>query len=81
MMQVESDFNFCNAVFIYPQYDEDDPNDDDSDDDGGSGGGGDNGMRTDESSFVIEPFVAILDGDIRGCAQSDGAAMNCIVLT
>ena len=90
MMQVESDFDFRNVVFIYPQYDdddarggndEDDPDNEDSDDDGGGGGGGDNGMRTDESSFVIEPFVAILDGGIRGCAQSDGAAMNCIVLT
>lgn len=68
MMQVESDFDFRNVVFIYPQYDddnarggndEDDPDDDDSDDDGGGGGGGDNGMRTDESSFVIEPFVSM----------------------
>ncbi|KAL3826742.1 hypothetical protein ACHAXA_009351 [Cyclostephanos tholiformis] len=63
MMQSESDFDFRNVVFIYPQYDNDsqgndkDDSDDDENDDGG--GGGDNGMKTDESSFVIEPFVSM----------------------
>jgi hypothetical protein len=63
MMQSESDFDFRNVVFIYPQYDNDvqsngkDDDDDDESDDGG--GGGDNGMKSDDSSFVIEPFVSM----------------------
>lgn len=61
MMQSESDFDFRNVVFIYPQYDDDARGNDDSDDDESDdgGGGGDNGMKTDESSFVIEPFVSM----------------------
>ena len=63
MMQSESEFDFRNVVFIYPQYDNDaennekDDSDDDESDDGG--GGGDNGMKSDDSSFVIEPFVSM----------------------
>lgn len=63
MMQSESDFDFRNIVFIYPQYDNDanskekDESDDDESDDGG---GGDNGMKSaDNSDFVIEPFVSM----------------------
>ena len=63
MMQSESEFDFRNVVFIFPQYDNDaenndkDDSDDDESDDGG--GGGDNGMKSDDSSFVIEPFVSM----------------------
>ncbi|KAL7443278.1 hypothetical protein ACHAXH_007077 [Discostella pseudostelligera] len=63
MMQSESDFDFRNIVFIYPQYDKDskDDSDDDNDEsDDGGGGGGDNGMKAnDTANFDIEPFYSM----------------------
>ena len=65
MMQSESDFDFRNIVFIYPQYDNDAKSkekDESDDDDSDDGGGGDNGMKSaDNSDFVIEPFVSMME--------------------
>ena len=62
MMQSESDFDFRNIVFIYPQYDKDskDDSDDDNDESDDGGGGGDNGMKAnDTANFDIEPFYSM----------------------
>ena len=65
MMQSESDFDFRNVVFIYPQYDKDgqdkDDSDDDNDDSDDGGGGGDNGMKTNDNAanYDIEPFYSM----------------------
>lgn len=62
MMQSESDFDFRNIVFIYPQYDKQskDDSDDDNNESDDDGGGGDNGMSAyDAEKFDIEPFYSM----------------------
>jgi hypothetical protein len=60
MMQSESDFDFRNIVFIYPQYDKHSKDDsDDDNDESDDGGGGDNGMTNNAENFYIEPFYSM----------------------
>jgi hypothetical protein len=62
MMQSESDFDFRNIVFIYPEYDKYSKDDSDDDtDENDDGGGGDNGMKKadDAEDFNIEPFYSM----------------------
>jgi hypothetical protein len=74
MMQSESDFDFRNIVFIYPQYDNDTKSkekDESDDDDSDDGGGGDNGMKSaDNSDFVIEPFVSMMEMSAESPGQT-----------